>query len=136
SRWAPLTARRMDSAVRCAAGAVVVAVAVMEMIKDRREALSYPGRQARAILLHRHSVIWEKNGSASRTRTYDPAINSRLLYQLSYRGTLSCAPSARARSVYPMSFGLPSPECTSCEKLVILPPIAHGATSLPNRPAY
>ena len=26
-------------------------------------------------------------GSASRTRTYDRAINSRLLYQLSYRGT-------------------------------------------------
>ncbi len=25
-------------------------------------------------------------GSASRTRTYDRAINSRLLYQLSYRG--------------------------------------------------
>ncbi len=28
-----------------------------------------------------------KNGSASRTRTYDRAINSRLLYQLSYRGS-------------------------------------------------
>src|SRR5690606_12512453 len=28
-----------------------------------------------------------KFGSASRTRTYDPAVNSRLLYQLSYRGT-------------------------------------------------
>ena len=25
-------------------------------------------------------------GSASRTRTYDPVINSHLLYQLSYRG--------------------------------------------------
>src|SRR5690606_16116558 len=32
-----------------------------------------------------------ENGSASRTRTYDPAINSRLLYQLSYRGTLLCS---------------------------------------------
>ncbi|CAN0579464.1 unnamed protein product, partial [Ectocarpus sp. 12 AP-2014] len=28
-----------------------------------------------------------KIGSPSRTRTYDPAINSRLLYQLSYRGS-------------------------------------------------
>lgn len=27
------------------------------------------------------------NGSPSRTRTYDLAINSRVLYQLSYRGT-------------------------------------------------
>ena len=26
------------------------------------------------------------NGSGSRTRTYDPAVNSRLLYQLSYTG--------------------------------------------------
>jgi hypothetical protein len=25
-------------------------------------------------------------GSPGRTRTYDPAVNSRLLYQLSYRG--------------------------------------------------
>ena len=29
------------------------------------------------------------NGSLSRTRTYDPAINSRLLYQLSYQGICS-----------------------------------------------
>src|SRR6185437_14839551 len=28
----------------------------------------------------------EKFGSATRTRTWDPAVNSRLLYQLSYRG--------------------------------------------------
>ena len=27
-------------------------------------------------------------GSPGRTRTYDPAINSRLLYRLSYRGTV------------------------------------------------
>ena len=32
-----------------------------------------------------------RNGSASRTRTYDPVINSHLLYQLSYRGTASVA---------------------------------------------
>ena len=30
---------------------------------------------------------FEENGSPSRTRTYDPMINSHLLYQLSYRGT-------------------------------------------------
>ena len=28
----------------------------------------------------------EKESSPGRTRTYDPAVNSRLLYQLSYRG--------------------------------------------------
>ena len=31
--------------------------------------------------------VFEENGSPSRTRTYDPMINSHLLYQLSYRGT-------------------------------------------------
>ncbi len=30
--------------------------------------------------------VFEKPGSRSRTRTYDRAINSRLLYQLSYSG--------------------------------------------------
>src|SRR5213082_2700842 len=30
-----------------------------------------------------------KNGSGSRTRTYDPRINSPLLYQLSYAGVLA-----------------------------------------------
>ena len=33
------------------------------------------------------NALKESAGSASRTRTYDRAINSRLLYQLSYRGT-------------------------------------------------
>ena len=28
-----------------------------------------------------------RTGSAGRTRTYDPAVNSRLLYRLSYRGS-------------------------------------------------
>ena len=32
-----------------------------------------------------------KNGSPGRTRTGDPAVNSRLLYQLSYRGSGSGA---------------------------------------------
>ena len=31
--------------------------------------------------------LFRAAGSASRTRTYDRAINSRLLYQLSYRGS-------------------------------------------------
>ena len=30
-------------------------------------------------------LSWE-NGSPGRTRTYDKSVNSRLLYQLSYRG--------------------------------------------------
>ena len=46
------------------------------------------------------SVIWE-NGSASRTRTYDRAINSRLLYQLSYRGTAKRFSSKPGFSVKP-----------------------------------
>ncbi len=38
-----------------------------------------------------------ENGSGSRTRTYDPRINSPLLYQLSYAGTsLAAAESSRA----------------------------------------
>jgi hypothetical protein len=33
--------------------------------------------------------IFFSYGSGGRTRTYDPAVNSRLLYQLSYAGMLS-----------------------------------------------
>ncbi len=33
------------------------------------------------------TAFW-KIGSASRTRTYDPLVNSQLLYQLSYRGSV------------------------------------------------
>ena len=35
--------------------------------------------------------------SLSRTRTYDPAINSRLLYQLSYQGILGACAAAACR---------------------------------------
>lgn len=42
-----------------------------------------------------------RDGSPSRTRTYDLAINSRVLYQLSYRGMRS--------RVYKAGDGLPSP---------------------------
>ena len=48
-------------------------------------------------------AFWER-GSPGRTRTCDPAINSRLLYQLSYRGSGNAegagyydAPGHRAR---------------------------------------
>lgn len=44
-----------------------------EVLKRKR------GRAAKPVLL--------QDGSPSRTRTYDRAINSRLLYQLSYRGS-------------------------------------------------
>ena len=37
-------------------------------------------------------------GSRSRTRTYDPAVNSRLLYRLSYPGSARCAPIANRRA--------------------------------------
>lgn len=37
------------------------------------------------------------DGSPSRTRTYDPGINSPLLYQLSYRGTEPGAAYSPAR---------------------------------------
>ena len=33
------------------------------------------------------SATASENGSPSRTRTYNPAVNSRMLYQLSYRGS-------------------------------------------------
>src|SRR3954471_134572 len=33
-------------------------------------------------------MLWHLTGSGSRTRTYDPRINSPLLYQLSYAGVL------------------------------------------------
>ena len=36
-------------------------------------------------------MIWLKRSSPGRTRIYDKAVNSRLLYQLSYRGScVSC----------------------------------------------
>lgn len=35
----------------------------------------------------KNRYLKQYNGSPSRTRTYDLAINSRVLYQLSYRGT-------------------------------------------------
>ena len=39
-----------------------------------------------STLEKQYLYFYEKAGSRSRTRTYDPAINSRLLYQLSYSG--------------------------------------------------
>src|SRR3954454_6049840 len=38
---------------------------------------------------------WRLTGSPSRTRTCDKAINSRLLYQLSYRGSVKGVPISR-----------------------------------------
>jgi hypothetical protein len=48
----------------------------------RGAGLSYP------LACHERGVRQhpESNGSASRTRTCDPVVNSHLLYQLSYRG--------------------------------------------------
>ena len=37
------------------------------------------------------------NGSPSRTRTYDRSVNSRLLYQLSYRGMYGAGNEIRTR---------------------------------------
>lgn len=55
----------------------------------------------------------EESGSPSRARTYDKAINSRLLYQLSYRGTLGGAP-------YTATFGSCKPLMRfECSKLQI-----------------
>lgn len=39
----------------------------------------------------------KKDGSPGRTRTSDPAVNSRLLYRLSYRGTAELRCSVRRR---------------------------------------
>lgn len=59
-------------------------------------------------------IFWvEESGSPSRARTYDKAINSRLLYQLSYRGTLEGAP-------YTATFGSCKPLMRfDCSKLQI-----------------
>ena len=46
-------------------------------------------KRARIEPVSIQTVEMKGSGSASRTRTYDRAINSRLLYQLSYRGTAS-----------------------------------------------
>lgn len=54
---------------------------------EKRPAIdcSMPGVNYWAFFVRR------KNASSSgRTRTYDPAVNSRLLYQLSYRGIFLC----------------------------------------------
>src|SRR5947208_16921366 len=64
----------------------------------------------------------EFDGSPGRTRTSDPAVNSRLLYRLSYRGTAAlCSPSRPPMP--PETFGrfglnyrrcpLPNPSLTS-----------------------
>ena len=42
----------------------------------------------------------KESGSLNWTRTSDPLINSQLLYQLSYQGTVQC--------VYPLLFRMPS----------------------------
>lgn len=57
--------------------------------RQRYSRTSAPGAGARA---ERRDFrrCWEFDGSPSRTRTCDKAINSRLLYQLSYRGSRSC----------------------------------------------
>jgi hypothetical protein len=43
-------------------------------------------------------MAYERVGSPGRTRTSDPAVNSRLLYQLSYRGSLHRSPKAAVTS--------------------------------------
>ena len=45
-----------------------------------------PKCRGRAFRLRVILVCQNEQSSSGRTRTYDPAVNSRLLYQLSYRG--------------------------------------------------
>src|SRR6516162_9656243 len=48
-------------------------------------------RRAVAVLegsIRQLRLVTRKGGSPGRTRTSDPAVNSRLLYRLSYRGTV------------------------------------------------
>ena len=47
----------------------------------------------------------KKGGSRSRTRTYDKAVNSRLLYQLSYPGSAGRPYSEPGRGWEPLDFG-------------------------------
>ena len=46
-------------------------------------------------MLGRISAPMPRFGSPGRTRTSDPAVNSRLLYQLSYRGSLTSTSTSR-----------------------------------------
>ena len=74
-------------------------------------------RAAPSPALHRFYEV-EESGSPSRARTYDKAINSRLLYQLSYRGTREGARyTATLRSCKPL---MP----IECSKLQIITPEA------------
>jgi predicted nucleic acid-binding protein len=50
--------------------------------------------EALRLLMNGANVV----GSPGRTRTSDPAVNSRLLYQLSYRGSLHRSPTAAVTS--------------------------------------
>ncbi len=63
------------------------------------------------------------DGSLSRTRTYDPAINSRLLYQLSYQGSPhrgQCVTAPVDEDAYNAGqIHLPSPEMRFFHPIVI-----------------
>ena len=86
--------RRFGLAARC----VVRAFTKSDHCKAGRSAWGRAGRQgpekaspARALRPWR-DLRGRQPGSRSRTRTYDPAVNSRLLYRLSYPGSVRCAP--------------------------------------------
>ena len=68
-----------------------------------------------------------KSGSPGRTRTSDKAVNSRLLYQLSYRGTVSIKTTERYLAEPPLfakrfqqlflMLWRPGPESNRCTRL-------------------
>ena len=59
-------------------------------LRDRRKRQNAGSTHSRRLALTRLSaeIPQTENSSPGRTRTYDKAVNSRLLYQLSYRGSI------------------------------------------------
>src|ERR1019366_7859978 len=57
--------------------------------EGRREGPPAPPSQTTGTRRPSGRRVPVQNGSSGRTRTYKPSVNSRMLYQLSYRGTAS-----------------------------------------------
>jgi hypothetical protein len=73
--------------------------------RRRYSRTSAPGAEARAEK-PANTRCWKVVGSPSRTRTCDKAINSRLLYQLSYRGSRSRLYTPGSRGARPSARNL------------------------------
>jgi hypothetical protein len=90
--WPTEPSRSVAAMASKAAGVMAMRIMRFDAHRLRREAAcyphAYPGNfrpENRPVIIGRGSLIL--NGSPSRTRTCGHSINSRMLYQLSYRGS-------------------------------------------------